>query len=335
MKKLFLLLLLVIILFPIILFLYGRRSTLDSSEYLKLRTFDLPSFQNRKLAQTDTLTIVTYNIGYLSGMTNNLPLDREETLFKNNLHKTIALFSEVEPDIIGFQEIDMGAERSYNYNQVDSLAIALGFPNVYQSVNWDKNYVPFPYWPPSKQFGRMVSGQAVFSKFPILDHESIILEKPINASFLYNNFYLDRIVQITQQKIGKDTVCVMNLHLEAFDKETRVAQAKLVKELFEKYAKDQPVLLIGDFNSKPEYVDEDDGINEIMTAQDIASAIDHAQYLNDSTASYTFSSGKPYQMIDYILYNQQFIKPVSAEVLSEAGEISDHLPLMMKFVIAH
>lgn len=140
-------------------------------------------------------------------------------------------------------------------------------------------------------------------------------------------------VQITQVKVGEDSVCVMNVHLEAFDEETRVRQSTKVVELFEKYAEKQPVLLVGDFNSPPEYVAQNDAMNEIMKANDIGSAIDEPTYASAPSSYFTFNSDSPYQMIDYILYNKSYIQPVSVKVLRDAGEISDHIPVQMKFVL--
>lgn len=310
--------------------MFASKGTLEDDEYFELKT-DHSQYDSR--STEDTFSVVTYNIGYLSGMTNNLPLQREKKLFTENLQRAIGLLDSIDADIVGVQEVDMDAARSYRQNQVDSLATALQYPIVYQSVNWDKKYVPFPYWPISRHFGRMLSGQATFSVFPITSQQTITLQKPINAPPFYNTFYLDRLVQVTQVAVAEDTICVMNLHLEAFDKETRLAQAHVVKALYEEYAEEQPVLLIGDFNSRPGYVDTDDAMSIIMTSSGIQSAVSQTMYQADSTSFYTFDSASPYQMIDYILYNEAFIRPVHVSVLTEAGEISDHLPVYMSYVL--
>ena len=279
----------------------------------------------------DTVEVITYNLGYLSGMTNNLPVDRGDELFKENLLSVRSMFEQIDPDIIGFQEIDFGSARSIYMNQLDSIATTLGFPVAYQSINWDKTYLPFPYWPPSQHFGKILSGQAVLSKFEMQPIETITLEKPINAGFFYKSFYLDRLIQIVKLNLGGSDLIVMNLHLEAFDQETRVAHGHVVKELFERYAADYPVLLIGDFNSESEYVSSEDALSIIMTSANIESAIVKDQYFNESTK--TFPSEQPDRMIDYILFNNTRVQRVESRVVKEAGQISDHLPVMMKFII--
>jgi len=44
-----------------------------------------------------------------------------------------------------------------------------------------------------------------------------------------------------------------------------------------------------------------------------------------------FDSEKPYEKIDYIFYNNKYLACLSAEVLNEADEISDHLPVRSVF----
>ncbi|MGB3464703.1 MAG: hypothetical protein WBA74_05525, partial [Cyclobacteriaceae bacterium] len=47
--------------------------------------------------------------------------------------------------------------------------------------------------------------------------------------------------------------------------------------------------------------------------------------------NYTYSSGQPTRKIDYIFYNDNKIILHEASVLRQAGQISDHIPVMMKF----
>jgi endonuclease/exonuclease/phosphatase family metal-dependent hydrolase len=276
---------------------------------------------------------MTYNLGYLSGMTNNRSIDRPDSLFDNNLIRVQELMKRILPDIIGFQEIDFGGNRSHYRNQLDSIALAGKYHQAYQSINWDKNYVPFPYWPLNLHFGEMLSGQTIVSRYTIENPQTIVLEKPINAPFYYNAFYLDRLLQIVQMTIDNRTLTVMNVHLEAFDTETRELQAYIVKYYYEKYEQDGPIILMGDFNSKPPWESDADGVMKtLLSTSNIASAITKNEYQLNPEKNYTFDSDVPYQMIDYILYSPDDIQVVEARVLHEAGQISDHLPVTMKFI---
>jgi endonuclease/exonuclease/phosphatase family metal-dependent hydrolase len=294
----------------------------------------LKTYSSDAALPADTLKVMTFNIGYLSGMLNNLAVPMPKEVFEENMRKSLDMLRQVSPHVIGFQEIDFGASRSFKVHQLDELATTLGYHQAYQSVNWDKRYVPFPYWPPKYHFGKMNSGQAILSKYPLSAVKTEVLIKPVNAPFYYNALYLDRLVQFSTVTIGERKALVMNLHLEAFDQETRLQQAQAVREFYEVYASEMPVLLIGDFNATPPWTGDGqrDAMRTIMTAPNIASAIDPNMYRKNEKGSYTFSSGEPYQMIDYILYNPSHIRKVSARVVGEAGEISDHLPVLMEFV---
>lgn len=289
---------------------------------------------NSQPFSSDTLVAMTYNIGYLSGMTNNLGVPRTKSLYDNNLKQAKALISKVDPDIIGFQEIDYESNRSFEVQQLEALAKAGLYSQALQSVNWDKKYVPFPYWPPKYHFGKMLSGQSILAKGILNKDKVITLPKPVNAPFYYNAFYLDRLVQVADWQVGNSTIKVMNLHLEAFDKETRIIHAEAVKTLYESYAEKMPVILMGDFNSPPAMHEEEDGMDIVMSAVNIASAIPDTTYISNPSAFFTFSSGKPAEMIDFILYNPSHIQPIEGYVPA-VGEISDHLPVMFKFKLVN
>ncbi len=327
MKKLIFTAIILILIITSGFFFYSKRPNLDVDEYNVLN-----KYENVYASPSDTLTISTFNIGYLSGMTNNLPMDRQYSLFQNNMNKAISVFKALESDIVAFQEIDFDSDRSWNIDQLEVLTEALTIPEAYKSINWDKKYMPFPYWPPSQQFGKVISGQATLSKYPIKHYKTVILPEPDEKSFLYDAFYLDRLVQETDLIIGDRAIKVLNVHLEAFDETCRVIQAEIVKSIFEEYANYMPVILLGDFNSSPYFEKKENKAMEvIMRSKYIKSAITNKMYLEEPKDYYTFSSIDPYTMIDYILYNENFIECLEARVVKEAGQVSDHLPVTGKF----
>jgi endonuclease/exonuclease/phosphatase family metal-dependent hydrolase len=215
---------------------------------------------------------------------------------------------------------------------MDEIANKCEYPYGYQSVNWDKRYVPFPYWPIRYHFGQILSGQSILSNFPIEQTSTVVLDKPSSRSFITNAFYIDRLVQKAVINLDSGQLMVLNLHLEAFDQETRVAQAKVVKNLYDSLSSQMPVLLMGDFNSTipgGPYLSE--AIEVIMGSEDIESAVDPDQYEANPEEYFTFSSGTPEYMIDFIFYNPSRIEKISSRVVSEMGEVSDHLPVVMEF----
>ena len=173
----------------------------------------------------DTLTVTTYNIGYLSGMTNNEPVVRPDSLLDAHLDRAVALLRAADPDLIAFQEIDYGAARSGYVQQLDTLARRLGYAAAAQAVNWDERYIPVPYGRPAVHFGRTVSGQAVLSRYPVRDHARRVLTRP-DQWIGRDAFYLDRLAQVAHLDLGGRPLIVVNVHLEAFDQDTRERSAR-------------------------------------------------------------------------------------------------------------
>ena len=277
---------------------------------------------------------MTYNIGFLSGMTNNKAIDTDYDFYFDHLEKAIETIDDEDPDIIGFQEIDFASQRSFYMNQLDSIGLNLGYGYGAVSVNWDKNYIPFPYWPLSVQYGEMISGQGLLSKYPILENQRIVLDKPENNPAYYNAFYIDRLIQVCKLKIGEREMVVLNVHLEAYDRETRQLQGEALLETYRKYASDYPVLIIGDFNAQPEFYKDQFDPRDIMihfnSEPGLHPAVSADNYYTNSEKYYTFSSEAPSIKIDYI-YHNDFLEPISARVMKEAGTISDHLPFLLRF----
>lgn len=308
-------------------YFWGSSSKFSQAEYSQVQNYELVDYQD---PNDSTFTILSYNIGYLSGMTNNLPMTRPKSLYDDNLKKSIDVLKKIDADIVAFQEIDFASQRSFEVNQLDEIAKGVNYNYASMVVNWDKTYVPFPYGLPNRHFGRILSGQAITSHFPIQEHERVLLEAVVNSPFYRTAFYLDRLAEVTQLDINGKDLIVINIHLEAFDKETRLIQSKTVLKLFKKYAKDYPVLLIGDFNSRPEDEEvKNPTIDVFLKDPSLKSAIADADLRADNQK--TFPSDKPIEKIDFIFYNQDKIEILDARVVHEIGTASDHLPILANF----
>ncbi|MDY0780220.1 endonuclease/exonuclease/phosphatase family protein [Tenacibaculum sp. IB213877] len=322
MKRLIKSLLIIIALFIVafvVFFLWGSSPTMKEKEYAKLITHNYES----EVTNDSIYSIVTYNIGYLSGMTNNRAIAKPKELFDGNMKKVISEVKKVNPDIIAFQEIDYNSARSYEINQEEEIA-KLGYNYVANGVNWDERYVPFPYWPPSMHFGKMISGQSIVSKYPLKDYERIVLERVADSPYYRDAFYLERLAQVVKVTLDGREVVLINVHLEAFDKPTRVKQFHFVLDLFKKYKDDYPTILLGDFNSKAR--DKEAVIQEMFALEDVGNA-----GFNAENPDNTFDTKDLFQRIDYIFYTKNTIEYVSGKVLNEFGQASDHLPVEMSF----
>ncbi|MEM7725074.1 MAG: endonuclease/exonuclease/phosphatase family protein [Cyanobacteria bacterium P01_A01_bin.45] len=324
----------VLILTVIIFYFWASSGSYPQNKYdeiVKYNTSKTPTSQlNNNKDTKDVFTVVTYNIGYLSGLTNNLAVETNQKLFDDNLKNAIAALKPLNADFIGLQEIDLASKRSFKVNQVEKVAQGLSFPEAAIGVNWDKNYVAFPYFPISAHFGRIVSSQAILSRYPIESHQRIVLEKVADNPFYYNAFYIDRVAQVSKIKVQNRTLVLINVHLEAFNKNTRLEQTKFIENLLEKYINDFPILLVGDFNSTPANNQETEPtINLLLNNPNLKSATPQSSF-NDPKVL-TFPADKPEAKLDYIFYTPKNIEVLEWQVVSEAKQASDHLPVMMKF----
>ncbi|MGK0328663.1 endonuclease/exonuclease/phosphatase family protein, partial [Polaribacter sp.] len=298
-------------------FFWASSSTLEEEDYSKLTTVE-----SAVLPKNDSIfSIVTYNIGYLSGMTNNLPVAKPKELFDKNLQTVLKETKKINPDIISFQEIDYNASRSYHINQEEEIA-NLGYAFRAKTVNWDERYLPFPYWPISTHFGKVVSGQSIISKYPLKEQERIVLSRVANAPFYRNAFYLERLAQVVKVVLNGKDVILINIHLEAFEKETRVQQFQEVLNIFNQYSSKYPTILLGDFNSRAR--DENAIVQKIFAMKDIGNAA-----FDMNNPGNTFDTKNPYERIDYIFYTKNSIEYISGKVLNEFEQASDHLPIEM------
>lgn len=324
--------LLLLIIALVIFYFWGSSANLDQSEYASIYSYGYEDLE----FEEDTFRLMTYNMGYLSGMTNNRAVERDEALFEGNMKRMLSLLNATKVDIACLQEIDFHSKRSFFTDQLNELATQGHYPHASRVINWDKKYVPFPYWPLNMHFGEVLSGQAILSKFPIQDNERIVLS-PADYAFYYNAFYLDRLAQVDIVSIGGRDVLLINVHFEAWDARAREQQAKELIELYHKFEKTYPILIVGDFNSTPPGASspymEESTIASLLEVEGLEMAIDPTTYLQNESEYFTFSSVAPYIKIDHIFYNANKIKVLNARVLREASDISDHLPVMADIVL--
>lgn len=280
-------------------------------------------------AAAETLTVVSYNLGYLSGLTNNLAVSRSPQLYEDNLQQAIQALGSVDPDLIALQEADIQADRSFNQDQVAAISTAMAYPQQAIAINWDKRYVPFPVWPPSAHFGAILSGQAVLSRWPIVRHDRVVLEPVRSNPFYYNALYLDRLAQVVEVQIGDRQLMIINVHLEAFDGPTRQRQTAFVRQLAEAYAQQFPVLLLGDFNSAVNRPAEGEppSIEQLLASPLFAPAVARHEWA--VLEQQTFPSDEPQYKLDYIFYTPTTIDRLEVQVLTAAAQASDHLPLVI------
>ena len=300
-------------------YLWASSPNYSFKEYAKIYHNDYP----QKINNDSTFSIVTYNIGYLSGLSNNTPTKNEKSFFDKNLQLVSDQLKAVNADILAFQEIDYASKRSFNVNQQNEIA-KLGYNYVGQTINWDKKYLPYPEFPISSHFGRILSGQSILSKYEITNQDRFELERDKTNPFYYDAFYIDRLAQVVKISIQNKILVLINVHLEAFNKETRLIQTKKIIELYNTYKNLYPTIILGDFNSDIKF--ENATINLLLDLPDLGNAV-----FDKNNYPKTYISLNPTERLDYIFYNKKYITFIDGNVLTAFKQASDHLPLLMKF----
>lgn len=289
------------------------------------------------------IKVQTWNLGFLYGVGSEGPgyAARGKAFYQDKLDQLVREIKAQSPDVICLQEVDFDSHRSTGMNQARYLAQKASYPYLAEARSWEANYIPFPYWPFSRHFGRMNSGGAILSKYPIIQHEITLLEKPHSQPWWYNLFYLHRYFQKVTIEFGEKKIPLINLHLEAFDKENRRTQ---LQQLVVKIKHEKIQIVAGDFNMLPasatkksRFTDsqddyENDPSYETMLTSGLAEVIPESIYSLNESGYFTFPAPRPDRRLDYIFFHPA-LKMIKAEVLPSA--LSDHLPLQASIQIAN
>ena len=200
-------------------------------------------------------------------------------------------------EIIGLNEVRGEGEDEFFTNQVETLASFLGYKYYYFGKAIDIE-------------GRGPYGNALISKYPIVNVKKYIIEDPVikdEDAYYETRCIIDSVIDINGEKIN-----VLVTHVGLAKSEQKNA-LELINSLLDK--KDGKLILMGDFN---------------MT-KDNPLIIDLGKRLFDTTLimgdnPLTFPSINPNRKIDYIFCKD--IKVLNSRV--EEIVASDHFPCSME-----
>ncbi len=300
-----------------------------------------PGGQYRPDPFPDRLTVVVWNLGWAYGDgSHGSGGPKPPSHFERTLDRMGRVLAAAEPDLVLLQEVDFDSARSHGIDQAERLARQSGLPFIAPALSWSANYVPFPYWPPSHHYGSMLSGSAVLSRFPIRRHVVELMPKPTGNPWWYNLFYPFRYAQVVDVETPGEKIAVVNVHLEAFQADARLNQAYRVREILEGETT-APVVFGGDLNSPPPespqrhgYADEphrdfrsDDTVEILRGTKAVADTLAATTFTSTPSDWFTFPAVAPNRKLDYVFASDRF-EVVSVRVMREAGEASDHLPIL-------
>ncbi|MBB6481466.1 endonuclease/exonuclease/phosphatase family protein [Spirochaeta isovalerica] len=213
--------------------------------------------QGQSPRTSESLTIINWNLGY-GGLGENMDFFMDggtgvrapEAEYLTNWQGIETFIRKNTADVYFFQEMDRKSTRSYKNDQYEITAELLAGYNRTFAPNYKVKYIPSPTIV-GTQYGSVLSGLALFSRFPF--SQSLRYSLPGNYKWPKSVFFLDRCLLVSTATVsgGKEVVFI-NAHLSAYDKGgfLKKDQLKFLKDLAEKeYGDGKYVIIGGDWNS--------------------------------------------------------------------------------------
>ena len=303
--------------------------------------------QSQSTLTDSSFTFMIWNLGY-GGLGKEVDFfydggkmvtSPKAHVLKNNEGMKSFLAENKEVDFIMLQEADRNSKRSWRIDQVEEFAKVLPEHNYAFAVNYQVEYLPFPFTNP---IGKVYGGLQTLSKFTPVESKRIAL--PGISDFPRKLFYLERCLLMQRYKLanGKELIAV-NTHFEAYDdgsvKKEQLALTKKILE--EEYAKGNYVVLGGDWNIAPpafnvhtwEKEPEDD---QLYLKNNDPNYIAGWNYDYDSTTAtnrknkFAFNPDKTFTTVIDYYFTSPNIEVQEVKGFDMGFNFSDHQPVKMK-----
>ena len=195
------------------------------------------------------IRVMTFNIGFCGGWNGLEAGVQPERLVRDRLNEVVRLIQDADCDIVLLQEVDRKSRRSAYVDQVEFIRTNAGYAHTEFVTAWKHPWVPYPSLLTfSRQFGTVHAGNMILSRHPILFSRTIELPRRRDKSWIYNWFYLHQVYQEVVISLPGLSLRVGNVHLDAFDADTRTSQLRTVMDILPQ-SPSIPVILGGDFNA--------------------------------------------------------------------------------------
>lgn len=197
---------------------------------------------------------MTYNIGFGAYQKDySFFMDGGKSSWAKDEDSVIAsvcsmgeIITNVNPDFVFLQEVDIDGTRSYHVNELELLnQFVKGYYYTF-AQNYDSPFLFFPPWEPH---GANQSGLLTYSKGQITD--SMRRSLPVSESF-EKLVDLDRCYSISRVPLdnGK-SLCLYNIHMSAYGNSEEIREGQLnmlCADMEADYKKGNYVICGGDFN---------------------------------------------------------------------------------------
>ena len=301
-----------------------------------------------------SLKVMSWNIQFAAGNANNNfritggrdPWPERETVTAC-LAEVAEVIARCSPDVILLQEVDLGARRTHQIDQLRHLRSLLGeeYTSSAYCHYWKNAFCPHPF-----VMGNTSMGLVTLSKHPITRATRHSLKNLASQGLMRRVFGIKRAVLSCTLQVGDAPVVVMNTHLEAFPHRyhapTMAHQRDTLIRLMDEQGPESLTLVGGDFNLLPcpehyEHLLEQDrayyhpGHTEMTQLYErYSGAPALSDLLSDShrdsfTHTCLFHTPKVAdKTVDYIFSNRKG-SVLGYEVLHDGTiHISDHFPLV-------
>lgn len=237
-----------------------------------------------------SIRVMCYNIHWALGMDGKYDVKRIAEVIRKQ-----------DPDLVALQEVDVGVKRSGRVHEVQKLSEMTGLEARFG---------------PTQHYQGGLFGNAVLSKYPILDVE--IHPLPYSESTADRTTYPRGCIVVTVEGPNGKPLRIVSTHFQHNVPEDRVAEAIAINQLLSK--SDIPTILAGDINATPE-------------AEPVQVLLDEWTNATDDPPSGTVPVKEPKKRIDYIFYRPASrFEIVEARVIDEKVA-SDHLPVFAELLL--
>lgn len=226
-----------------------------------------------------------------------------------DLEKILREIEAADPDLVGLQEVDIHwGERSGWADQANELAEGLGMQLVIGEIYRFSGPTPND---PDRRYGL-----AILSRWPVVEGINHSLTRLTTQGENPQPESMPGFPEATLEWNGR-TIHLFSTHLD-YRSDPAVRQTQVIETLEILNGRDQPLILVGDLNARPESPELQPLLESL---QDV--------WGESEDPGYTFPASEPDRRIDYILYRGSW-RVVRAWVPSSTA--SDHRPVVADLV---
>ncbi|MCP4404250.1 MAG: hypothetical protein GY801_43955 [bacterium] len=271
------------------------KSSSQNSQHRKILIVPDHTTLQAEPVERDELKIFSYNIA--KGFIHKGALNFEDPdVAIEGMTRIAELIDTEKPDLVFLSEavFECGPKQ---VNQVAFLTWLTGM----QSFLFGENYnFGLPFY-------RIVGGNAILSKFPILPvgNPDLAGRKPF---YITRN---NRRILWGEMTVNGTKILLGAVHNDSFDIENNLTQTKQILD----YLGDRPALMAGDFNANP----HEDPMRLLQQSE---------RFSGEFQGPKTFSAGNPQQTIDFILAPKEW-ELIDHRVIQ--SDVSDHFPIVSTF----